>query len=125
MFEEVVAGSTSEWKEFLKLLRKNRPNCPINGLLLVIPADSLIKDSPKDIEKRAGWVARQLDGIQRELDIRFPVYVVISKCDLLNGFREFFAEVDAPDVQRQILGWSNPNPLDTPFKPEMVDQLPL
>ena len=122
LFEEVVPGTTSEWKEFLGLLRKHRPLCPINGLLLVIPADSLIKDPPKRIQERAGTIARQLDNIQRELDIRFPVYVVISKCDLLNGFREFFEDVDDPHAQRQMLGWSNPDPLDAAFRPELVDQ---
>ena len=122
LFEEVVPGTTSEWKEFLGLLRKHRPLCPINGLLLVIPADSLIKDDAKRIEERAGWIARQLDNIQRELDIRFPVYVVVSKCDLLNGFREFFEDVDDPQAQRQMLGWSNPDPLDAAFRPELVEQ---
>jgi IcmF-related N-terminal domain len=122
LFEEVIPGTTSEWKEFLALLRKHRPLCPVNGLLLVIPAESLIKDPPKRIQERAGWIARQLDNIQRELDIRFPVYVVISKCDLLNGFREFFEDVDDPHVQRQMLGWSNPDPLDAPFRPELIEQ---
>src|SRR5881394_3421694 len=37
MFEEVPPGSTNEWAEFLKLLRQNRPNSPLNGMLLVIP----------------------------------------------------------------------------------------
>ena len=103
LFEEVAPGTTSEWKEFLGLLRKHRPNCPINGLLLVIPADSLVKDSEKRIEERAGVIARKLENIQRELDIRFPVYVVIAKCDLLNGFREFFEDVGDPAAQRQCL----------------------
>src|SRR4029077_14059292 len=114
--------TTSEWKEFLALLQKHRPLCPVNGLLLVIPADSLIKDPPKRIQERAGWIARQLDNIQRELDIRFPVYIVISKCDLLNGFREFFEDVDDPHVQQQMLGWSNPDSLDAPFRPELGEQ---
>lgn len=120
--EKVPFGDSSEWKEFLKLLRKHRSNCPVNGLILTIPADSLIKDSVKAIEERAGWIARQLANIQRELDIRFPVYVLISKCDLMNGFREFFEHADDPNAQRQMLGWSNPDPLDAPLRPELVDQ---
>ena len=122
LFEEVAPGTTSEWKEFLGLLRKHRPNCPINGLLLVIPADSLVKDSEKRIEERAGVIARKLENIQRELDIRFPVYVVIAKCDLLNGFREFFEDVGDPAAQRQMLGWSNPDAIDTPFALEKMDE---
>ena len=122
LFEEVAPGTTSEWKEFLGLLRKHRPNCPINGLLLVIPADSLVRDSQKRVEERAGVIARKLENIQGELDIRFPVYVIIAKCDLLNGFREFFEDLDDPAAERQMLGWSNPEPIDTPFLVEAVDQ---
>lgn len=121
MFEEVAPGETHEWPEFLKLLRRNRPNCPINGLLLVIPCDSLIKDSEAEITRKAGKIAQQLDVIQRTLDVRFPVFVLITKSDLLDGFREFFDDMD-PDSQHQMLGWSNPQPRDVPFAPEMVDQ---
>jgi hypothetical protein len=122
MFEEVEAGSTTEWQEFLRLLRKARPNCPVNGMLLVIPAESLIKDSAEAITRKAGKIARQLDTIQRELGVRFPVFVVVTKCDLINGFREFFDTLAEPAAQNQILGWSNPASLDEPFQPELVDQ---
>ncbi|MCK5271836.1 MAG: hypothetical protein KAJ52_04635, partial [Sedimentisphaerales bacterium] len=112
----------SEWKEFLKLLKNNRPNCPINGMFLMIPADSLIKDTADDIERKASQIAQQFDMIQRTLDVRFPVFVIVSKSDLINGFREFFDNLDDPKLQHQILGWSNPAPLDEPFNPELVDQ---
>lgn len=121
MFEEVEPGSTSEWQEFLKLLKKFRPACPVNGLLLVIPAESLIKDTADKIEKKASRIARQLDTVQRSLGVRFPVFVVITKADLINGFREFFDSVQDPALQHQMLGWSNPGSLDEPFKPEAVD----
>jgi hypothetical protein len=122
MFEEVKPGDTSEWREFLSLLKKNRPNCPINGLFLVIPSDSLIKDSADSIQKKAGKIAQQLDVIQRVLDVRFPVFVAVTKCDKINGFREFFDTLTDPQLQHQMMGWSNPDPLDEPFKPEMVDK---
>lgn len=122
MFEEVEPGATSEWQEFLKLLRRSRPNCPINGMLLVIPSESLVRDSAETIEHKGTKIAQQLDQIQRNLGVRFPVYVVVTKCDLINGFREFFDEIADPQLQHQIVGWSNPAPLDAPFNPEQVDQ---
>src|SRR5438552_3684200 len=122
MFEDVKPGETSEWREFLGLLKKNRPNCPINGLFLVIPSDSLIKDSADDIQKKAGKIAQQLDVIQRVLDVRFPVFVAVTKCDKINGFREFFDGMTDPQLQHQMMGWSNPDPLDEPFKPELVEK---
>jgi hypothetical protein len=122
MFEEVKPGETSEWREFLTLLKKNRPNCPVNGLFLVIPSDSLVTDSIDVINKKAGKIAQQLDVIQRILDIRFPVFVVVTKCDKITGFKEFFDSISDPTLQHQMMGWSNPNPLDSPFQPEFVDQ---
>ena len=120
MFEEIAPGSTNEWAEFLKLLKNNRPNCPINGMLLVIPVDTLIKDTSDAIEKKAGKIAQQFEQIQRTLGVRFPVFVIITKCDLLNGFREFFDDLNDPQLQHQIMGWSNPAALDERFDPALV-----
>lgn len=122
LFQEAPPGSTTEWTEFLTLLRKTRPNCPINGLLLVIPSESLIKDSMDDITAKAGKIARQLEVIQRTLDVRFPVFVLITKCDKIVGFREFFSGVKDPQLQDQMTGWSTPAPLDTPFQMEAVNR---
>lgn len=122
LFQEAPPGTTTEWTEFLSLLRKARPNCPINGLLLVIPSESLIKDSMDDIQAKAGKIARQLDTIQRTLDVRFPVFVLITKCDKIVGFREFFSGVKDPQLQDQMTGWSNPAPLDAPLQLEQVNR---
>ncbi|MHC4098042.1 MAG: type VI secretion protein IcmF/TssM N-terminal domain-containing protein, partial [Planctomycetota bacterium] len=122
MFEEVETGGSKEWKEFLNLMKKYRPRCPINGVLLVIPADSLIRDTADQIEQKASKIARQFDVIQRTLDVRFPVFVVVTKSDLINGFRDFFDSLQDPQLQHQMLGWSNPAPLDEPYNPDFVDQ---
>ena len=121
MFEEVEPGTTNEWREFLGLLKKYRPNCPVNGIFLTLPADSLIRDEPAEIQRKAGRIARQMEVIQKQFDLRFPVFVLITKCDLLNGFREFFDGLDDPAAANQMIGWSNPDPLDAPFRPEVVD----
>ena len=121
MFEEVAPGATSEWQEFLKLLRTHRPNCPINGMLLVIPAESLLKDSGETIARNAGKIAQQLDMIQRILGVRFPVFVLITKADYLTGFSQFFDDLTDPQLQHQIMGWSNPAALDDPFNMDAVE----
>ncbi|MFN9972321.1 MAG: type VI secretion protein IcmF/TssM N-terminal domain-containing protein, partial [Phycisphaerae bacterium] len=111
-----------EWGEFLKLLKRSRPNQPVNGMFLVIGADSLIRDKSEDIESKAGRIAQQLDTIQRTLDVRFPVFVIITKCDLIAGFREFFDNVTDPNLQHQLLGWSTPDQLDSPLRVELVEE---
>jgi hypothetical protein len=119
--DEEYAKSSEEWREFLTLLRKNRPDCPINGLILTIPTDSLIKYSSAQIEEKAKVIAVKLDEIQRILDIRFPVFVIITKSDLIPGFRQFFKDLHHPDLEHQMVGWSNPAPLDAAFNPQQVE----
>ncbi len=121
VFNDAKPGETPEWKEFLRLLKRTRPDCPINGLFLVLSVDSLIRDAADTISSKASRLAQQLDLIQRTLDVRFPVYLLVTKCDLLTGFREFF-DVNDPDFQYQMFGWSNPDPLDSGFRPELVEQ---
>jgi hypothetical protein len=112
----------AEWVEFLRLLRRSRPHCPINGLLLVLSTESLIKDSADKIARKASRLAQQLDLIQRTLDVRFPVYLLVTKCDLMEGFREFSDNISDPLLQHQMFGWSNPDPLDAAFRPDLVEQ---
>jgi hypothetical protein len=122
LFNESKAGEAPEWREFLRLLKKARPHCPINGLFLVLSVESLIRDSSDTIAQKASRIAQQLDLIQRTLDVRFPVYLLVTKCDLLTGFREFFDSIDDPLLQHQMFGWSNPDPLDSHFRPDLVEQ---
>jgi len=114
------ASKDEAWRLFLKSLRKSRPRCPINGLLLALSAESLIKDSAEKISDKATQLAQKIEMIQRELDVRFPVYLLVTKCDLLTGFREFTAKIDDPQLQHQMFGWSNPVALDESFNPEQV-----
>jgi hypothetical protein len=122
IFNEARAAEAPEWREFLRLLSKARPECPVNGLFLVLSIESLIRDSSETISQKASRLAQQLDLIQRTLDVRFPVYLLVTKCDLLTGFREFFDGIDDPLLQHQMFGWSNPAALDDHFRPDMVEQ---
>lgn len=114
--------ATEEWRSFLKLLKRHRPLSPINGMILAIPAPSLLTDDADRIAEKAGQIAQQFEAVQRELGVRFPVYVLITKADLITGFREYFHNLSDPVAQNQMLGWSNPASLDEPFRPERVEQ---
>src|SRR5207249_5706682 len=107
---------------FLRLLKKDRPQCPVNGLFLVPSIESLIKDSTEKISQKASRLAQHLDLIPRTLEVPFPVYLLVTKSDLLIGFREFFESIEDPLLQHQIFGWSNPDPLATPFRPDLIEQ---
>ncbi|HEV7403950.1 MAG TPA: type VI secretion protein IcmF/TssM N-terminal domain-containing protein [Chthoniobacteraceae bacterium] len=103
--------------EFLKLLREHRTDFPINGLILTIPVDQLLIDPPHIAEEKARAIGQQLGIVQQALDVRFPLYLLISKSDRLPGFREFFDAEGQAAFELQMVGWSNPDPVGEPFDP--------
>jgi hypothetical protein len=125
---EGAEGNQSQWTNFLQMLKKNRPDCPINGLIMVIPANRLLHhpdpnieaQSVSDLDRNAGQIARQMETISNELGISFPVYIMITKMDKVKGFREFFADVDKAEDRYQMLGWSNPAQAGDKFDPQSV-----
>ena len=114
--------ASARFESFLKLLRENRPACPINGMILTIPTDSLLSAPPVEAEQKARVIATQLAMIQKALDVRFPIYLMISKSDRLPGFREFFDMEGQSKYERQMMGWANPAPLGEPFSADTIYQ---
>ena len=110
------------FEEFLKLLRVWRKECPVNGMLLTIPVDSLLMDDMATAEDKARTISEQLVLIQKSLDIRFPIYLMITKSDRLPGFREFCDATGQERFDRQMVGWSNPADLDQPFHAGFIDE---
>lgn len=106
-FQEEVASDRQEWEHFLGLLKKHRKECPINGVLVVVPATSLTEDLPEEQEAKAKNIRKKLLELQKKLEIRFPVFILITKADRVLGFTEFFAPLE-PHDKGQIFGWSNP-----------------
>jgi type VI secretion system protein ImpL len=78
-----------EWQKFLSLLVKYRKKEPLNGLVITVSADKLLNSPPPVIENDAQNIRQRIDELMRSLGTRFPVYVLITKCDLIQGMTQF------------------------------------
>jgi hypothetical protein len=121
-FPEETAPDRHEWEAFLKLLSKHRKFCPINGVIVVIPATSLVEDPPEEQEAKAKNIRQKLLHLQTTLGIRFPVFVLVTKADRILGFAEFFSRLE-PLEQRQLFGWSNPQSFEKAWDPGSFPQI--
>lgn len=103
-------AATAQLGSLLQLLRRHRRDCPINGLVLVIAATDLLTENKDRAIERAKDLASTLATVQRELDVRFPVIVWVTKCDKISGFRQYYrAWRDDEGQRQQMFGWSNPS----------------
>lgn len=91
------------WMGFLGMLRKNRKRRPINGIIVAISIDDLARSSETDRERAAVAVKARVQELYEQLGVRFPVYVMFTKCDLLSGFMEFFGDLDRHE-REQVWG---------------------
>ena len=92
-----------EWFAFLDTLKQHRSERPINGVLVGIALSDLITATPDEIEWHADNIRRRADELVQRLGISFPIYLVFTKCDLLQGFVEFFGQFSRRE-REQIWG---------------------
>ncbi|WPG19197.1 type VI secretion system membrane subunit TssM [Kosakonia cowanii] len=97
----------SEWNKFLGLLQRYRRRQPINGVIITISIADLLTQSAEASREQALNLRKRLTELHEQLGIRFPVYVLVTKADLLKGFRAYFSGFDK--AQRdQIWGFTFP-----------------
>jgi len=97
------AEDEEEWHTFLDLLKEHRPRRPINGVIVGISVDELVDATPNEIEWHADNIRRRIGELVQRLEVRIPVYLLFTKCDLLQGFTDFFGDFSRRE-REQILG---------------------
>ncbi len=102
-----AVADAAEWRGFLRLLRKHRTRAPINGAIVALNAADLLTLDESDRVAQAGRIRDRLAELRTELGIRFPVYVIVTKLDLLRGFCEYFQSLTS-EGRMQVWGFTLP-----------------
>jgi type VI secretion system protein ImpL len=92
-----------EWQKFLTLLLRYRGREPINGVVVAVAADKLLESPPEALEDDAKSIRRRLNELMRSLGARFPVYVLVTKCDLIQGMAPLCDQLSEKAL-RQAMG---------------------
>jgi len=95
-----------EWQQLLALLRRNRPDCPIESVVFAVSVDSLLTRSPAELEELARSLRLRLNEVRVRLRVDVPVYIVATKADQLSGFGAL-ARLLPPQQLQQAFGWTN------------------
>ncbi|MFH1146599.1 MAG: type VI secretion protein IcmF/TssM N-terminal domain-containing protein [Pseudomonadota bacterium] len=93
-----------EWQRFLGLLVKYRRREPLNGLIVSLPADKLLQADPSVMEEDGRSIRRRVEELMRALGTKVPVYLLVTKCDLVKGMAQF-CEYLPPKGLDQAMGF--------------------
>jgi type VI secretion system protein ImpL len=99
--DEAVDGKA--WRGFLDLLKRHRPRQPITGILVAISVTDLTGTDESAAAVHGRAIRQRINEVQSAFGVRTPVYVLITKLDLLAGFTEFFDDMSATD-REQVWG---------------------
>lgn len=107
----------------VQLLKRYRTARPLNGIMVALSCDRLygMTDQNSDhVHDLITKLSQDVLHIQREVGLNLPVYVTITNMHHMPGFKDFCARL--PSFRRNdMLGWSNPHGLDTPYHESIVD----
>ena len=95
--DAVVDGKA--WSGLLDLLKRHRPRQPVTGVIVAIAVTDLIGADEAAALAHGRAVRQRLNEIQTAFGVRTPVYVTLTKLDMLAGFTEFFD--DLPQSERE------------------------
>ena len=91
------------WEHLLGWMVEKRARQPLNGIILTLDLPDLLTADKKRREHLLQTLRGRLQDIRQHLHCQLPVYVVLTKLDLLHGFAALFQTLDKKDRDR-ILG---------------------
>ncbi|MBK0327123.1 type VI secretion system membrane subunit TssM [Rhodobacteraceae bacterium F11138] len=100
-------ADNAAWLGFLNLLKKYRKRQPINGAMIAISLSDLSLQDEVTQKSHAQAVRLRLNELRENLGVRFPVYVLFTKADLIAGFSEFHDNLGKED-REQVWGFTLP-----------------
>ncbi|MBD8891282.1 type VI secretion system membrane subunit TssM [Roseibium litorale] len=95
------------WSGFLDMLKKYRRRQPVNGAMVAISLSDLSLLDEEGRRAHARAIRVRLHELRERLGVRFPVYILLTKADLIAGFQEFFDNLGTTE-REQVWGFTLP-----------------
>ncbi len=87
------------WNNLLNLIKKFRPQHTLRGILITLHLPELIKQQSNQQKNRAFYdIKKRIIDLKKQFGDQMPFYLIITKCDLLPGFVDFFTESSSDEL---------------------------
>ncbi|NNF00953.1 MAG: type VI secretion system membrane subunit TssM [Pyrinomonadaceae bacterium] len=106
---QTEGGDEQEWTSIMETIKKHRQKRPIDGFLLAVNTERILKSDRREIEELAKTVRTKLDETTEALKTKFPVYLVFTNADAIEGFRDSFS---TSKKEAENLVWGTTIPLE-------------
>lgn len=104
---QTESPARDEWSALIETVKKHRGARPLDGVLLTVSAEQLARLTEPEVEQQAKLLRARLDEVLQRTKARFPVYLVFTHLDAVEGFRDFFASFSRSE-RAQVWGATIP-----------------
>ncbi|MEE2719001.1 MAG: type VI secretion protein IcmF/TssM N-terminal domain-containing protein, partial [Planctomycetota bacterium] len=95
----------AEFRQLLKFVEQERKAPELHGAILVIEASKLM--GPEEaLDAEIGRLRSMLLDMSRVIGLDLPIYILISKCDQIEGMSTVMSSLAQGRQFRQMVGWS-------------------
>lgn len=82
------------WQSLLSWLVEQRQRQPLNGIILTVDLHQLITENKAQREAYVADIHQRLQDVRLSMHSQVPLYVVLTKMDLLYGFQAMYQALD-------------------------------
>jgi type VI secretion system protein ImpL len=102
-----AATDRAGWEGFLDLLKRTRQRQALNGVIVAISLADIAAAPRQERLAHARAIRKRIKELTARLDLKLPVYALLTKADLIVGFTEFFDDLDQ-EKRGQVWGVTFP-----------------
>jgi len=107
--EDAKKTEAKSWNSFLNILKKGRPKRPLNGILVTINIQDILRKTNTQKSLHATAIKQRIQELNHQLTMELPIYVIFTKTDTIAGFNSFFSDMEQEE-RDQV--WGLPYLLD-------------
>lgn len=108
-YQSENGADADEWASLLETIKKYRGQRPLDGMIISASAERILHTDEKEIEEQAKVLRARIDEAVQRTKIRFPIYLVFTHADAIEGFRDSFS---TSQKENQNLVWGATIPLE-------------
>jgi type VI secretion system protein ImpL len=107
--EKPSASGNILWNRLMQLIQKNRKGQPLGGCVITLQLPEIMKKQNQQQKKQIiSEIKIAVANLREKFGSHVPFYLLITKCDLLPGFLEYFSDCGSDELT-QAWGITIPN----------------
>lgn len=87
------------WQFFLQLIKKQRGKTGLSGIIIALPLPEILESfAAKSYQASLRDIFQRIHEMRKIFPHNIPCQIILTKCDLLPGFTEFFSESSSEEI---------------------------